>query len=945
MSMSGAEPWRDRLEGLESLFERLRERPRARTGDRLRPLLVLRGTDEDDHLVTHQLVERCRVDGGPVGHLAGEDGARDLPLVLRHLVRQLSSGTRRGEPALRFPLLSMALWLLEVRGMRLLQDGAGRGGNAASSAQRQAWRVAGELAAAEEEAHRRRILRRGLLRRRQIVVPGERPGQQGRLASALGHLEQVAPIGVALVALASTTIASVVDLAAALLVGALGLSAIAGQVAARTRDRAGRRRYHWFTSEKQTYLRGNRSDDFLGFALDLIYRDEPRAGPDETVERLLVAAFLQDLRQAYRRRPLRRAAWARVRYPVVVLGPFAAGAGEPARRFVERVEEIRRAELRFDPLVLVVAVTSEEEAARIADAVRIPLGDTGAVDLGDLRETPDGQPFWHGYENERRRASVQGTRRTIRVDLRRGDGASTLPVFRGRRRPRVAHPALPWLAMGVIVAASVAVISFEAVRYCVPFDVWRAGNGECVGITDGSKVFAGRLAAVEGRIRRQNEAVVGSGKPYVTVVYLGAMTVDPADTNPQAQLMADTHGELIGLSMAQQERNANGGLPQLRILLANAGSRFRYGADVAARIRDLAARDRHVVAVVGFAQSMRQTNDAIDVLGRSALPMIGTASTFDGMGEQDGRFSPYYFRLAPPNRREAEVAAYWANSGRLSVGNGPGTRAKRADVFYDSRPDDLYTRNLAADFARAFHGTVTQRPYSDPSQLPGAVIEACKNDADLFYYAGRSQEFRLFLDRIANTGCGGRRIVLADDDVIIYVSDNAADLGRNQSVRLYVTPHAAREEWTPPWVGPGYGVHTFFSSFDTVVDRLVGPHAPANERPSLSHAALGFDAVLAVVNAAERVYGEHGRTLPSSAAVLSELTQPGPGARPQGATGPLTFGSRDGGHEVEDKPVLLTRLEDGGRLTLVAMCGDLLAGRRNDAHPTLCPPRTTKPST
>ncbi|MFC5748682.1 hypothetical protein [Actinomadura rugatobispora] len=927
-------PGAERLEGLLSLFERIRERPRRRAGDRLRPLLITIGDTGETRQVSHLLVERCMADPGPYAHISSDVPAfTDLALLLRYVSRELSSHRPRFEPGLRFPMLSMVLWLLELRRMRLEQAGDRRPDQRfASNAQRALWQLAGELEAAEEDKDRRTLLGRGILRRRQIVVPAERPGQQGRLASALSYLEQVAPIGVALVALVSAGAASTLDLAAAMLAGGVGLSLVLGQVVARTRDRSGRRRYRWFTSAEQTYLRGNRSSDFLGFALDVFYREESDPGTplDEDLERLLVAAFLQDLRQSYRR-SIWRAAWARVRYPAVVIDllPEDHPSRARSRRFVERVEELRRAEERFDPLVIAVATGSEEEAAGLAAAVRSAPAEQVVVDLGAVREQDDGHRFWEAHLREQRRVAVLGTRREFRVDAGRGDGSSTEPVYRGRRRPVLTHPALPWVLAGTILAASVSVISFQAVRYCSPFTVRHAPNGECIGISDGSYVFNERLDGVERRIARLNDAVVASGKPYVTLVYLGPMTTDPENRNPEADLLAGNHGELVGLSIAQERHNKTSGLPLLRILLANTGSRFRYAEEVARQVRRLAVEDGTIVAAVGFGHSRKQTGDAIDELSKSALPMVGTTNTFDGTALARGRFSPYYFRLAPPNQRLAVHAAYWARNGQTGV------RAGSADIFYDTSPGDLYSKNLAEDFARAFApGRVNMRSYADPSQVPARLLEACANPADVFYYAGRSDEFRAFINTLANTDCKGRRVVLAGDEVTKYISDNARDIGRTDSIRLFFSPLAAREAWVPTWVG-NQPLQLFYSAFDPVVNELVGAGAPANARPSRTHAALGYDAARTVIGAATRVYADRGRTLPTAAAILSELTEPGEGALGQGATGLLRFGPRAQGHQIPGKPVLLTTVDPQGGLRVVAVCGELVRG--GGSTPGSCP--------
>ncbi|MBW8485741.1 ABC transporter substrate-binding protein [Actinomadura parmotrematis] len=921
----------ERYAGLLTLFARLRERPTARQGDRLRPLLVV---VDPDGSATRELAVGAKTDG-PAVHLSADSAASPRSDELPLLLRQISRGLSQGPAALRFPLLSLVLWLVELRLTRIEQEERGDENEPSDEFLKKQWALVKELRRPGEHAEQRQRMERAVRAQRQVIVPAAEPGQRGRLGSALDYIGQIAPIGVAVVALLSATAASAVDLVTALIAAAAGLSVLLGQILGRTRDWSGGRHYRWLT--EQRHLRGDPGEGLTGFALAL-FHDEPRGaargGSGDPVAELLVDAFLQDLRQSYRRR-IWRAAWARVRYPAVVID--AMPADRAAHRFVVLVESVRRAEPRFDPLVIAVGCASASDAAELAGLVRTPVASAEMIGLDRLARPGAAPPFWERSRADRRRANVLGPTRAFLVDATDGDGSSTEPPYRGRRRPWATHPAMPWIAMGAVVAASVAVISFQAVRYCAPFSVWRAGDRECVGLTDGSYVFAGRLAATERRIEKLNDAVLDSGRPYVTIVYLGAMSVDPTTRNPQNDLQSDVHGELVGVALAQQRNNATSGLPHVRVVLANAGSRFRYAAEVAERIRTEAAHDPRIVGVVGFGQSRRQTSEAIAELSKSALPMVGTTNTYDDTGKIDdaaragGDFSPYYFRLAPPNSRLAEHAAFWARDGET------GPPAKGADVFYDTSNDDLYSTDLARDFADYFgkglpRGSVTMLPYNDPSQVPARVQQACQDAGRIFYYAGRSDEFRLFVDRLANTDCHGTRVVLAGDEVTKYVSDNAADIGSTASIRLFYTPLAAREAWTPEWVGAS-PLQVFYTSFGPLVDDLVGKDAPANERPSQAHSALGYDAASALMSTAQRIYGEQ-RSLPSAAAVLSELTEPGGGARAQGASGPLVFGPRATGHAVPDKAVLLATVQPDGKVRMVTVCGRLTS---EVAHRERCP--------
>jgi ABC-type branched-subunit amino acid transport system substrate-binding protein len=897
------------LSGMQTLlrvFEQMRERPRRRGDERLCPLLLITGPADATRLVTQVLARRCgardatggrdaRGDVDPYARLdADVPDVKEPGALLRRISQELSEHHPRWEPALRFPLLSMALWLQELRDYPERAD------------------LRRQLNAAG--ADRRKVMRRMIRQRGPVLVPGDRPSdtsasykdraeRKDKVATLFTYLDQIAPIGVVVVALLSATAASTFDLAAALTAAGFGLAFLAGQAIARTRDWAGRRRYEWFTG--QPYLEGRKSDDFLSFAIKAVTQQHH----DGEIEGLLVAALLEDLRRSYRRSWWRRATWARVRYPVLLLDGVAEGT--EGYEVIRHVEEIRLDTTLMDPLIVVATLEPGELIDDLAPLVRVPATAEETVD-------PHGTAAaWEQHQAGRRRFAALGPRRAIRVAIDADDaemsGSADRFVDPPRSRPLLTHPALPWLAMGAVLAGSLTVIAAQTVRYCDPYAVWHAGNGECVGITDGSYVFDPRLTAVEHRIRDLNDAVLRSDRPYVNVVYLGAMTVDPATKNSQPDLLAGTHGELAGLSIAAQELNAAGGQPRVRILLANTGSKNRYAVDVARKIKARAMTDRRLVAAVGFSTSKRQTQEAIEVLGQAALPMVGTTNTFDGTARRrDGTFSPYYFRLAPPNRKEAVHAAYWARNGQLG-----GRRAGTAAVFYNDSPDELYSPNLARDFATAF-GQAKARllAYGDTSDIPRQILTACQNPPDLFYFAGRSDEFRSFIQQLSTTSCGSRRTVLAGDDVTIFVTDNARQIGRTDTLRLYYTPLAAREAWERQ----GQALPTFYPDYDTAAPRLRGNGV----HPSRTHAAMAYDAVLAVTSVTQRLYGAQNQVLPTAGAVLAALTEPDAAAPPpQGASGLLRFGPRTDGHVVLDKPVLLATIGADGTPRVVAVCGKL----------------------
>lgn len=894
------------LKGMQELlrvFEQLRERPPRRGNERLRPLLLITGPADATRLVTQVLARRCGYrDAGTAGRKqldpfawvnADVPRSEEVGTLLRRISQELSEHYRQWEPPLRFPLLSMALWLQELH-----EDSAHEG-------LRRALKGPGD--------DPRRVLRKVIRRRRPVVVPGDRPGDEGatrkdKVATIFTHVETIATVGVSAVTLIGATAASLLGLAAALVVGGIGTAILGGQIYSRTRGWWTRRRYRWFTGPRQRYLAGKESSDFLSFAIRAVTQPQD----ERDVEGLLAAAFLQDLRQAYRRRWWRRVNRARVRNPVLLIDDVAEGT--EGYRLITFIEEIRADETLLDPLVVVAALQPTAITADFARLIRVEATGAEIVDPHGM------QREWDRYLADHERVAALGPHRAIRVavgddDADAGGSASQL-VDPPRDRPKTAHPVLPWLAMVAVLAGSLTVIGAQIVRYCDPSSVWRADNGECIGITDGSHVFNPRLTAVERRIHRLNEDVESLGRPWVEVVYFGPMSVDPATEALQPDLLAGIHGELVGLAMAQEAHNAANGQPRVRVLLANAGDKFRYAREVARKIKEYSADQGRVVAVVGFGLSKTQTQEAIAELGQAALPMIGTTITLDAAASQpDGTFSPYFFRMAPSDQRLADHAAYWAKNGQLD-----GLRARTAAVFYDRSPDELYSRDLAEDFVKAFGSGADPLPYTDGSEIPQRVVDACRNPADLFYYAGRSDEFQPFIRSLSTTDCGGQRTVLAGDDAAVFVTDNAARIGAIDTLRLFYTPLAAREAWAREWTG-NRPVPTFYSDYNTAAAELAGD---SGERPSRTHAAIAHDATLVVTSVTQQIYGAQRQSLPTAGAVLAALIEPDPTApAPQGASGLLRFGPRSDGHAVVDKPVLLMGVQANGTLRAGAVCGRL----------------------
>ena len=252
---------------------------------------------------------------------------------------------------------------------------------------------------------------------------------------------------------------------------------------------------------RQQYLAPRQSVTFLGFAERLTagWRDGEQPAQ---VDKLLLHAFLEDLRQAYRRRVWRPGDWRRTAYPVLLLdGVTVDGVGHTLARLLN---DVRNETGRNDPLLVVALAT--------APPPELP-------GTRPLREADDACDEWAEALPETRRL-----RRAAAwlVTLRPDDDDVTPPP--GLAPPALVAPDPPWwarrfLPAAVVLALLVGAGAWADSRWTLDCHPALTGQvrvqliaGECVGYSDGAaQVFNSepgqdRLRAVQRRIFAQNRA-------------------------------------------------------------------------------------------------------------------------------------------------------------------------------------------------------------------------------------------------------------------------------------------------------------------------------------------------------------------------------------------------------------------------------------------------------
>lgn len=261
------------------------------------------------------------------------------------------------------------------------------------------------------------------------------------------------------------------------------------------------------------------------------------------------------------------------------------------------------------------------------------------------------------------------------------------------------------------------------------------------------------LHDLQNRIRSQNAAVEGAHR---TVVFLAPLTADPQARTEQ--LVPAGVLQLQGAAAAQKTWNeqaiVNQDKPMLRILVANTGFAFGHGQEVARQIKELAAKDSTVSAVIGITQSRKESVDAVNELGDS-MPVIGASVTGDFMAEEARNF----FHTQPTNERMAEVMA------QRAVDRG----SREALIVYDHK--DRYSQELRDDLVgrlRAGHIAVedpwfAQVPAPRPGNgsatalgLPDLADKICDlhKEHGTVFYAARGPQLPKVLAEVQNA-CGG----------------------------------------------------------------------------------------------------------------------------------------------------------------------------------------------
>jgi ABC-type branched-subunit amino acid transport system substrate-binding protein len=394
----------------------------------------------------------------------------------------------------------------------------------------------------------------------------------------------------------------------------------------------------------------------------------------------------------------------------------------------------------------------------------------------------------------------------------------------------------------------------------------------------------------EALIYLEDQRVLASGKPYVTLVVGTALTGSSSN-------IGSGRDNLQGAYVAQKEYNdglkLSGGM-QVRLLIANAGGSANNVPEVADRIVQAAQQDHTIAGMMGMPFSA-YASKAIPILTKANIPMVSQTASSDSLTGA----SPFFFRVAPPNQDQAFVAAAYAKE-KLS--------AKRVAIFVD--PKNTYSKSLADNFTRNFATTdnviVDTENYTvqtGQQELPTLLQKALSTSPDLIYFSGYSDDMAVLL---INLPASQSNVQILGGDALYQLNGYPSSAKAGFS-RLHFTTFAYPDEWDIQ--GLGAQKPLFFSEYPAAFNPngehgggTYGYTRPAND------VILSYDATYALLEGCKNALqaDKNGVTPTGLRDGLAQIK----GSRAiQGVSGQISFG--DNGDPIRKAIVILYVDPDG----------------------------------
>ncbi len=449
--------------------------------------------------------------------------------------------------------------------------------------------------------------------------------------------------------------------------------------------------------------------------------------------------------------------------------------------------------------------------------------------------------------------------------------------------------------------------------------VSKASNGEYIGISDGKFAFdttpnrrlgsatkcqasrefrAGNTqdaqksweavhredtSDAEALIYLENQRVQSS--PHITLVVATTLT---------GPIINQGRDNLQGAYVAQKEFNDGSKLPnslKVSLLIANFGSNPKDATTVAKQIVQAAQADKTIVGVMGLPLSA-YVPDAIAILQQAHLPLISPTASSD---ELTG-ISPSFFRIVPPNKTQARVAAQYVIH-TLHI--------HTMALFYD--PKDSSSNNLASDLkdnlTTSSGVTVVEEKYTigHPETLNALLTDAIQHQADLLYFAGYVADMNALL---INLPPSSNLEVMGSDS--FYQLQDYSIVSRPSFTRLHFTAFAYPDEWDilcQQGLSQACTKPPFFTSYPRTFDDGNHQEHPYGYTRANSNTIVSYDALSTLLTACQLALSQGQRTSLTPNQVQTGLKMITSTHPFQGVSGQISFG--EDGDPIDKAIVLL----------------------------------------
>ncbi|MET8681139.1 hypothetical protein ABZW18_27060 [Streptomyces sp. NPDC004647] len=679
------------------------------------------------------------------------------------------------------------------------------------------------------------------------------------------------------------------------------------------------RESRWFI-RRQNFMIPRHSVSFLGFSERLTV---DRRGSEnlEQIKKLLVHAFLEDLRIAYRRRRWmilpNRKGWRRTAYLTVLLDNVTEENG--GWELLQLINEVRNETGELDPLFVIAA--SDQWPPTSADA---------GSEVVDPTEAGFALTVWRRNLPSRRQMLVKDGR-YFRIKLPRPvapSDARSLPRedraawdtaagFRPNAAPLLVRRAVVEIVMAVaLVVTSIPAVEAMTGYWAANCSFFRSrvtdgvavrleeiapGDRQCIGYSDNSAQIFGsdeRLRKAQKEIFEQNTIADrlhknDADRSYIGIVHFVGLTHRGAAPDADDAFAE----ELEGLLLRQRQQNVKStSQPLLRVIVANGGSGMKKAPQVVREmLRPLFLADPTILGVVGLDRTVVETEQAITELGHAGIPAIGTTLTGTGLADR----SPLYFQLVPGNLRQAKLLADYAQY----------VQARKVTVYHPPLAGgDTYVKTLVEGVRNKLAQADLSVGRVGWKDSAGDLDSLCSRPVDrsreLIYYAGREDDFGDFL-RAVTTGCYDREKlpgIVADDAVSRFMAQeqnrnddalagiSVSYVGMGSLVTL-AGPQCLKGRPAPA-VGGGAPLYAFCAGYSSLHDEL-SKELTKQKSPALLWPAelsgLAYDAAGLFVEAVRQMDRRLGASQASRGPNRGAVAQQFREMTFKGATGAISF--------------------------------------------------------